>query len=324
VWFDAVIGYYSGSVEWSARMGASNTWKNWWQNPSARSYYFIGKDNVPFHTVIWPAELMGFNGDLNLPYDVPANQFLNIDGEKLSTSRGMAVWLSDMLTNFDPDSIRYYLASIFPETKDSNFTWEEFVAKNNGELLAAWGNLVNRVIGFLCSRFEGIVPQPLALDARDEQLIASMEKGVQDVGQLLERVNLREGLRETMRLVREVNKYLDDKAPWTLIKQDVALAGTAMYVALRAIDNLKLMLAPYLPFSSAQVHAALGYSEPLFGDIAIESDNQEGYDYLTYQPLLAEADCRNRWVVSQLSPGTQVIRIPPLFKGLDLEAILGS
>lgn len=324
VWFDAVIGYFSGSVEWSIRSGQDSKWQEWWKDPQAQSYYFIGKDNVPFHTVIWPAELMGYDQSLNLPYDVPANQFLNIDGEKFSTSRGMAVWLGDMLKNFHPDAIRYYLASIFPETKDSNFSWEEFVAKNNGELLAAWGNLVNRVFGFISSRFDGKVPEPLALDSLDEQLLANMESGLVKVGQMLEGVNLREGLREAMRLVREVNKYLDEKAPWTVFKQDVARAGTSLYVALRAIDTLKVMLAPFLPFSSAVVHSALGYTDPLFGESVIETDSKEDYQFLSYQPSKEEIAKIDSWRPSTLAPGTTVKKTPPLYSLLDLESILGQ
>ena len=162
VWFDAVIGYLSASKEWASRLGNNKAWEDWWKGGSddSRGYYFIGKDNVPFHTVIWPLELMAYDSSLSLPYDVPANQFLNIDGEKFSTSRGLGVWLNQVLENFSSDAVRYCLASILPETKDANFSWEDLINRNNGELVAAWGNLVNRVFGFAASRFNNTVPEP--------------------------------------------------------------------------------------------------------------------------------------------------------------------
>ena len=321
VWFDAVIGYYSGSVEFSARSGDSRAWEKWWLNPEAKGYYFIGKDNVPFHTVIWPAELMAFNPNLNLPYDVPANHFLNFDGEKFSTSRGLGVWLNNMLVHFNPDAIRYYLVSIFPETKDSNFSWDEFAAKSNGELMAAWGNLVNRVLGFLYSKFNARVPEPLPYDERDEQLLRQVEATVSKVSKLLDEVNLRDGLREAMSLVRDVNKYLDDKAPWTEFKKDTAKAGSTLFVALRAIDTLKVILAPYLPFSCEVIHRALGYRDALFGSIEIEHDSSEDYDYLAYKENEIEKQRLDQWQLSALKPGTEIEKIGPLFPIVDLEKV---
>lgn len=319
VWFDAVIGYFSASVEWAKTFAQPDDWKSWWKSGDCRSYYFIGKDNVPFHTVIWPIELMAYDEGLNLPYDVPANQFLNIAGEKFSTSRGYAVWLLDMLKSFDVDPVRYYLTAIMPETKDSNFTWEELVSRNNGELVAAWGNLVNRVLGFAYSRFDGKVPEPQELDERDRQLLSEIERGFETVAAFYENVELREALKEAMRLAREVNRYLDEKAPWTAFKQDPAAAGTSTYVAMKAIDSLKLLLAPVLPETSQKVHELFGGEEPLFGrqEIVSQSEGGETYNVLTYRQTLAEQQGVDRWKPSELKPGQIIAKPAPLYKVLE-------
>lgn len=314
VWFDAVIGYLSASVEWGAASGAA--WEQWWKDTAAKSYYFIGKDNIPFHSVIWPIELMAYDPSLNLPYDVPANQFLNIEGEKLSTSRGMAIWLLDTLEKFDPDALRYYVASILPETKDANFSWDEFIMRNNGELVAAWGNLVNRVLGFAYSRYDGKVPQPQALDERDNGLLADIAKGFPEIAKAYEEVRLRDALKEAMRLTREVNRYLDDKAPWTSFKVDKEKAGTAIFVAMRAIDSLKTLFAPVLPFSAEKVHRIFGGTEPLFGDLVIEH-RADDHEVLSYKPGAAEREQRDRWAPSELAPGTPFAKPEPLYKVLE-------
>lgn len=319
VWFDAVIGYFSASIEWAKRFAGAEDWQRWWKDSDAKSYYFIGKDNIPFHSVIWPIELMAYDPTLNLPYDVPANQFLNIAGEKFSTSRGLAVWLLDVLDQFSADSVRYYLTSIMPETKDANFSWEEFALRNNGELVAAWGNLVNRVLGFAYGRYEGRVPEPAALDARDTELLATIEAGFATVGGHYQAVELRDGLKEAMRLAREVNRYLDEKAPWTLYKTDTVAAGTAVFVAMRAIDSIKLLLAPVLPESSQKIHDMFGYAEPLFGaQEVIEVDEGEGeYPVLTYRPTAAETQGVDRWKMSELQAGTPFAKPVPLYTVLE-------
>ena len=317
VWFDAVIGYLSASVEWGNAAGEA--WEQWWKDSHAKSFYFIGKDNIPFHSVIWPIELMAYDSTLNLPYDVPANQFLNIEGEKLSTSRGLAIWLLETLERFDPDALRYYVASILPETKDANFSWDEFIMRNNGELVAAWGNLVNRVLGFAYSRYDGKVPQPNALDARDEGLLAEIAKGFPEIAKAYEEVRLRDALKEAMRLTREVNRYLDDKAPWTAFKVDKEQAGTSIFVAMRAIDSLKTLFAPVLPFSAEKVHQIFGGTEPLFGDLEIEQrqDGADAHEVLSYKPGAAERAGRDRWAPSELAPGTPFEKPVPLYKVLE-------
>ena len=327
VWFDAVVGYLSGSKEWAELKAESSDWEKWWKNSEAKSFYFIGKDNIPFHSVIWPIELMAYDSELNLPYDVPANQFLNLDGEKFSTSRGLAVWMLEMLDAFDVDAIRYYVASILPETKDANFSWEEFQSRNNGELVAAWGNLVNRVLGFAYSRYDKKVPEPKELDERDLKLLADIDKGFERVSEFYEKVSLRDALRETMSLVRDVNKYLDDKAPWTVFKTDPEAAGTSVYVAMKAIDSLKIMLAPVLPNTSQKVHEFFGYDTQLFGVSEIEKRSESessNYSVLTYSKTEAEKSNTDLWKPSELSQGTEFKKPKPLFKVLDESVFEGT
>jgi len=312
VWFDAVIGYLSASKEWASLSGQENAWEKWWKGNDSASYYFIGKDNIPFHTVIWPIELMAYDDTLNLPTDVPANQFLNIDGEKFSTSRGLAVWLLDVLERLDADAVRFYLTSIAPETKDANFSWDEMITRNNGELVAAWGNLVNRVLGFAYSRFDAKVPDPQELDEIDKTLLASIEKGMTEVAELYEKVQLRDALKQTLTLTREVNKYLDVKAPWKLFKTDPEAAGTVVFVAMKVIDSLKILYAPVLPHSSQKIHEFFGHENKLFGDNLKES--QDGYSVLRYEEPGSNEDV---WKMSTLSSGSEFQKPTHLFKVLD-------
>jgi len=323
VWFEAVIGYLSASIEWAKNQGTPDAWQRWWKDNEARAYYFIGKDNTPFHTVIWGSELMGFDADLNLPYDVPANEFLNLEGQKFSTSNRWAIWLPDFLEKYDADALRYYIIAIAPETKDADFTWEGFVLRNNNELVAAWGNLVNRVLGFAYKRYKGVVPEPQPLDERDQQLLATIESGFEQVGQLYEQVKLRDALKEAMALAREVNRYLDEKAPWKVYKSDPYAAGTTTYVAMRAIDSLKLLFAPVLPNSSQKIHEYFGYEEPLFGtqERVTYDEETRTHDALTYNPTASEQASLNRWQPSRLQAGTSFQRPKPLFKKLDLQLI---
>ncbi|HEC35584.1 MAG TPA: methionine--tRNA ligase, partial [Anaerolineae bacterium] len=283
VWFEAVIGYLSASVEWSRNVGRPEAWKEWWYDPAARTYYFIGKDNIPFHAIIWPAELIGverlYEDDLsrrlNLPYDVPANEFMNFEGEQFSKSRGLAVWLPDCLDHFDPDPLRYYVTSVMPETRDTDFSWVEFVRRNNDELVATWGNLCHRVLAFAYRHFEGRVPVPGLMDRADVGLLARIDVAFGPIGRLLSACKFRAALNEVMGLAREVNKYLEEKGPWFQIKEDKAVAATTIYVALRAIDSLKILFAPFLPFSSEALHQYLGYEGRLFGRQYIATFHEE-------------------------------------------------
>lgn len=319
VWFEAVIGYYSASHEWAHHQGTPDAWEAWWKDKDARGYYFIGKDNTPFHTVIWGTELMAYNPDLNLPYDVPANEFLNLEGDKFSKSRRWAVWLPDYLDRYDPDPLRYYLTAIAPETKDADFTWEGFVTRNNSELVATWGNLVNRVLSFAYKRFDGNVPTPQALEEQDTALLATVDAAFETVGTLYAQVRLRDALREAMAVAREVNKYLDDTAPWKTIKTSPERAATSVYVAMKAIDSLKILLAPVLPHTSEQIHRFLGYTEPLFGtqEIVTYHESTRDHDALIYHPTASEQAHVDRWKPSQLEAGRAFSSPTPLFKQID-------
>jgi methionyl-tRNA synthetase len=264
VWFEAVIGYLSASKQWAKEIaGDENKWHDFWdEDKGAKSYYFLGKDNIPFHTIIWPAMLMGYGG-LNLPTDVPANEFLSIEGKKISKSKHWGVWLPDYLSRYDPDPLRYILSINMPETNDADFSWHEFVRRNNDELVATYGNLVNRVLTFTYKNFNGCVPEPGALDDTDKNLVNNADICLDKVGDSLSKCNFRQGIMTAMSLAQQANRYLDEKAPWKKIKEDRRAAGTSLYVAIHAITRLKTMLCPFLPFSSQKVHEYLGFSGKL-------------------------------------------------------------
>ena len=331
VWFEAVIGYLSASIEWSQLTGNPEAWREWWNNPQARAYYFIGKDNIPFHAIIWPAELIGAGTAFDeisgaekrekfvLPYDVPANEFLNLEGQKISGSRNWAVWGLDFLSRYDPDSLRYYLTANMPETRDADWDWNEFFHHNNDELVATWGNLANRVLTFCYKHWDGIVPEPGDLTELDRTLLAAVEGGFKSVGDELEGVRLRSALGKAMELASEVNKYLDQTAPWTSIKTDRAAAARAIYVALRAIDSLKVLFSPFLPFTSEKLHNFLGYTAPLFGEQTTQviQDEIGEHTVLRYQP----PEQGGIWKPSTLEPGRQLQSPAPLFRKLDVNIV---
>ncbi len=266
VWFEAVIGYLSAAVEWAERSGNPDAWQDFWKDAAARSYYFIGKDNIPFHSIIWPAMLMGYGG-LNLPYDVPANEFLNLESRKFSTSQNWAVWVPDYLDRYDPDPLRYLLSINMPETGDTDFSWSEFVRRNNDELVATYGNLVNRVLRFTYRNFDGKVPVDAAAAGDAEAaLMESARQAMADVADSLNHTRFRAGISRAFALAQETNRYLDGQAPWQAIKSNRADAARSLTAAIRAINCLKVMLAPYLPFTSRKVHDFLGFD----GDAAAQ------------------------------------------------------
>jgi len=265
VWFDAVIGYLSASMEWAERQGDPDAWKRWWVldeegNAPGRSYYFVGKDNTPFHAIIWPAMLMGYGG-LALPFDVPANEFLTLDGQKLSSSRtytSRLPFLPEALDLFDADAIRFFLTINAPESRDTDFSWDEFQRRNNDELVATYGNAVHRLLSFTQSRFGGVVPEPGTLAPEDEVMLARARATFETVSQLIEAVRLRDGLLAVMALASALNRYLDEAAPWKTLKSDPERAGTSLWTALQVVSALRVLTAPYLPFSAQQLHAYLG------------------------------------------------------------------
>ena len=331
VWFEAVIGYLSASIEWAQLNDQPQAWHDWWYDPQARSYYFIGKDNIPFHAVIWPGQLIGAGEwfskifeeregkTLTLPYNVPANEFMNLEGQKISGSRNWAVWGLDFLDRYDPDTLRYYLTANMPESKDTDWDWQDFLNRNNNELVATWGNLANRVLSFAFKHWEGVIPEPGELRPADLEIIETVESGFQTIGDHINAVQLRAGLTEAMRLAAEVNKYLDQSAPWFEIKTDKEAAATSIFTALKAIDSLKILLSPYLPFSSEQLHNYLGYDAPLFGQQFTETitDNLGEHEVLRYNP----GDASGSWTPSQLTSGGLLRKPSPLFRKLENEIV---
>ncbi|CAI8018237.1 Methionine--tRNA ligase [Geodia barretti] len=271
VWFEAVIGYLSAAVEWASRSGRTDAWTDYWKGGNARAYYFIGKDNIPFHSIIWPAMLMGYGG-LNLPYDVPANEFLSLESRKFSTSQNWAIWVPDYLDRYDPDPLRYLLSINMPETGDTDFTWSEFVRRNNDELVATYGNLVNRVLRFTYRNFDGQVPVDAAAPEDAERaLLQSTRDAMAAVDDSLAHTRFRAGVSQAFGLAQECNRYLDGRAPWQAIKTDRADAARALGTTIQALNCLKVMLAPYLPFSSQKLHEFLGFD----GDVTNEPWNSD-------------------------------------------------
>lgn len=292
VWFEAVIGYLSASKEWAKLQGDDTAWQAFWQD-DAKSFYFIGKDNIFFHTLVWPAMLMGYGG-LNLPYDVPANEFLTIEGRKLSKSRGRAIWLHDYLERYEPDPLRYALAANMPEGGDSDFSWHEFLRRNNNELVATYGNLAHRVLTFAYRNFDGAVPAPGELDERSQGLLHRTEVTLDAVDKLLYHCEFKEAIKEAMSLAQEANRYLDEQAPWKTIKTKRETSAKSVYTVLSVLAVLKTIFYPFLPFSSERLHSFLGFDG---------SVKEAG------------------WKVQFLPPGQKLRQPQPLFVKLDEDIV---
>jgi methionyl-tRNA synthetase len=292
VWFEAVIGYLSASKEWAKLQGDDTAWQAFWQD-DVKGFYFIGKDNIFFHTLIWPAMLMGYDS-LNLPYDVPANEFLTIEGRKLSTSRGWAVWLHDYLERYEPDPIRYALAVNMPETGDSDFSWREFHRRNNNELVATYGNLAHRVLTFAYRNFDGAVPEPGELDERSQSLLHEAEVALDAVDKLLYRCEFKGAVKGAMTLAQEANRYLDEQAPWKTIKTERETSAKSVYTVLSVLAALKTVFYPFLPFSSEKLHSLLGFD----GNVE-----------------------KQGWKIQFLPPGQKVHQPQPLFVKLDEDIV---
>ena len=252
VWFDAPIGYISSTKEWAAREGKN--WEDYWKKDDSKLVHFIGKDNIVFHCIIFPAMLKA-HGDYILPDNVPANEFLNLEGNKLSTSKNWAVWLHEYLEEFpnQQDVLRYTLTANAPESKDNDFTWKDFQAKNNNELVAIFGNFINRVVVLTNKYYEGIVPAPNDFSDIDEDVLAAVKEFPNTIGKSIERYRFREASQELMNLARLGNKYLADEEPWKVIKVDEARVQTIMYVALQISAALAVVSEPFLPFTSTKL-----------------------------------------------------------------------
>jgi len=311
VWFDAVIGYLSASIEWAIQRGEPDAWQAWWQNSDSHHYYTMGKDNITFHTVMWPAILMGV-GDLKLPDEIVASEFLHMEGSKLSTSRGNVIYVRDVLDRYDADALRYYLMIAGPENQDTDFTWAEFIRRNNDELVATWGNLVHRTLVNVNRNF-GEVPSP-KLEERDHAIIGEVEEALGTVEHLLEEARFQMALKHMMTMAAKVNVYLGTEQPWHTIKTDRERAGTVLYAALRCVDNLKTMVTPFLPFSSQRLHGMLGYEDVIAPQPEVREFSEDAGPHTV---ITGDYEAVDRWHPSRLEPGRKLPAPEPLFKRLD-------
>jgi methionyl-tRNA synthetase len=336
VWFDAVIGYLSASVEWAKRVGEPEAWRRWWQSDEARSYYFMGKDNIVFHSVVWPAILLGHNGEgdrdgepgplgrLDVPTEVVSSEFLTMEGRKFSSSRRVVIYVRDFLERYSADALRYYIMAAGPETQDTDFTWAEFVRRNNDELVAAWGNLVNRSISMAAKNL-GEIPAAGELTDEDRRVLEDSRAAFGRVGERLERSQFKAGLQEAMRTVAEANKYISDQAPWALKKTDPERMATVLHVALQLVQDANTLLTPYLPESANKVYAMLGGTGTWTGMPRIDTgrDTIGGSGEETEYPVITGdyADNEARWESRPIVPGTPLSRPEPLFTKLDQSVV---
>ena len=314
VWFDAVIGYLSASIEWARRSGDPDAWRAWWNDPDAEAYYFMGKDNIVFHSEIWPAMLFGYSGvgarggspgplgQLNLPTEVVSSEFLTMEGRKFSSSRAVVIYVRDFLARYDVDALRYYVAIAGPENQDTDFTWSEFVRRNNDELVATWGNLVNRSVSF-AARNIGSIPEAGRLTDLDHELLAKSGRAFGTVGDQLSASRFKFAITEAMRTVAEANKYFSEQAPWKLRESDPDRMRTVLHVALQVVDDAKTLLTPFLPRSSQQVYEMLHDNAGTWSDMPhVEEVDEEGGS--PYPVITGHYDGAARWASQPLRPGT--------------------
>jgi len=330
VWFDAVIGYLSASIEWARRSGDPDAWRAWWTDENAEAYYFMGKDNIVFHSEIWPAMLLGYAGrgakggtpgplgTLDLPTEVVSSEYLKMEGRKFSSSRQVVIYVRDFLERYDVDALRYYVAIAGPENQDTDFTWSEFVRRNNDELVATWGNLVNRAVSF-AARTVGSIPEAGTLTDADHALLAGSRQAFGPVGDHLARSHFKFAITEAMRTVSEANKYFSEQAPWKLRESDPERMATVLHVALQAIDDAKTLLTPFLPRSSDAVHQMLGGAGEWSGMPRIETVDEEGAP--SYPVITGTYDSSFRWESRPLAAGTKLAVPVPLFTKLDQSVV---
>ena len=328
VWFDAVIGYLSASIEWARRTGDPDAWRAYWNDPEARSYYFMGKDNITFHSQIWPAELLGYDGRgskggepgpygaLNLPTEVVSSEFLNVEGKQFSTSRGVVILVRDMLARYQPDALRYYISVAGPETQDVDFTWAEFKRRTNDELVAGWGNLVNRTASMVNKNF-GEIPAPGQRQPVDEALLAEVTTAFGRVGELVGAHRQRQALQEAMRVVGEANRYVSETEPWKL-KTDRDRLATVLHTTTQAVSDLNTLLAPFLPHSAQAVHEAIGGTGTFSPQPRIEEVTDLDDDTRHYPVITGDyTSVRGTWQPRAVVPGTPVAKPTPVFTKLD-------
>jgi methionyl-tRNA synthetase len=326
VWFDAVIGYLSASIEWARRTGDPERWREWWDDPEALSYYFMGKDNITFHSQIWPAELLAYDGrgdkggepgpygTLNLPSDVVSSEFLTMEGKKFSSSKSVVIYVRDVLSRYQPDALRYFISAAGPENQDSDFTWAEFVRRTNDELVAGWGNLVNRTANLIAKNF-GELPAAGALTDAETSLLVGVERAFTTVGDLIERHRQKQAIGEAMRTVAEVNKYVSDSEPWK-IKDDPERLATVLHVTAQAVSDCNTLLSPFLPHSANKIDAILGGAGDLAPMPVIQDvDDLDGGS--PYPIITGDYTSTRGWGRSAIVPGTPIAKPEPVFTKLD-------
>src|SRR6266542_4178359 len=330
VWFDAVIGYLSASIEWARRSGDPEAWRLWWGNPegeaAARSFNFMGKDNITFHAQIWPAELLAYNGEgsrggspgplgkLALPTEVVSSEYLMMEGRRFSTSRQVVIYVRDFLSRYDADALRYFISVAGPETQDTDFTWAEFLRRNNDELVAGWGNLVNRSVSLAAKNF-GRIPDADELSDVDIALIERSRAAFSSVGGLIGQSRFKAAITEAMRVVADANKYLSDTAPWKLKETDPIRMGTVLHTALQVVDDCKSLLAPFLPNSAQKVHEVLGGTGVWSGMPELREVDQDGGP--SYTVLTGDYRTEARWQSIPLPAGRALEPPKPVFTKLD-------
>jgi methionyl-tRNA synthetase len=326
VWFDAVVGYLSASIEWARRSGNPEAWRDWWTNPDAASYYFMGKDNITFHSVIWPAMLLGANGQgsrggtpsafgsLELPTEIVSSEYLTQSGSKFSTSRSTVLYVGDFLAEYGPDALRYFISVAGPESQDADFTWDEFVRRTNTELVNEWGNLVNRSIA-MAHKNVGTIPAAGTLTESDATLLAASAGAFTTVGNLLERCRFKAAITESMRVVSLANKYLSEQEPWKL-KGDPERRDTVLNTALQVVSDANTLLTPFLPHASQRIHEALG-GEGIWAAqpdmVEVDEEGAPSYPILTGDYTAQQA----RWTSTPLPVGRPLVKPSPLFTKLD-------
>jgi methionyl-tRNA synthetase len=337
VWFDAVIGYLSASIEWAQRIGDPDAWRPFWQGggdaAGPRAYYFMGKDNIVFHAEIWPAMLMGYSGigskggepgslgALNLPYEVVSSEFLTMEGRKFSSSRNVVIYVGDMLSRYDADALRFYLTSAGPENQATDFTWSEFVRRNNDELVAGWGNLVNRTISMTAKNL-GAIPAAGELTEVDRTLLSSSLAAFDTVGDLIAKNRQKAAIGEVMKLVGEANKYLSDTAPWKLKNEDPDRMATVLHTTLQVVDDVKTLITPFLPSGSQKVFEALGgtgvwSAMPELVDVTEET----AVGSPSYSVLTGDYQTQAQWRSTPIEAGRPLAAPTPIFTKLDVSVV---
>lgn len=343
VWFDAVVGYLSASIEWAYRSGKPDAWKEFWQGGNARHYYFQGKDNITFHSQIWPGQLLGYAGkgakggeqhlygELDLPTEIVSSEYLTMSGSKFSSSKGVVIYVKDFLAEYGPDALRYFIAVAGPENNDTDFTWDEFVRRINNELANGWGNLVNRTVSMAHKNF-GEVPTPGELQEADTRILALAEESFEKVAANLEQSKFKNAITAAMHVVGEANAYIAEMEPWKLAKDDSQRErlATVLWTALQVVSDCNVMLTPFLPFTAQKVHETLGRTgvwaaepqiEEVVDDMPVELIGvglpEEGHPY----PIITGDYTQQQatWSRVDVVPGTALSKPKPLVQKLDPE-----